>query len=373
MTRDQDGPDQAMVARMRRLVIEGSFYLQAVADRLGMAATDFTCLTVLLLDGPASAGELAERTGLTSGAITGVVDRLERGGWVQRAPDPADRRRVIVSPKAERADRFQPLLAPMLTGAAELQARFTQSERAVVARYVEAATGLLADHVHRLRAAGADGTGWTQLGGGDVGTPGSDEGSIRVPRDGVDHAHLQLDGLAIDLQVGVGALGEDLCVVEYTGRPPAVVAHAGWVQVRSFARGRRRWHLAGANITVNRDVRWTLGVAGGASKFRIDLRGALLDAVSVSGGASEVELHLPTPDRAVPIQVKGGASQVRISRPADVPVSVAVRGGTMAVTLDGTRVTPWRGPNAAPQGLGPVRYQLDVSGGASAVDVVSAR
>src|SRR6516164_8923526 len=78
---------------------------QAIADRLGMNVTDHKCADILLRSGPITAGELAQRTGLTTGAITGVIDRLEQAGFVRRAKDPGDRRRVIIEPLARRMER----------------------------------------------------------------------------------------------------------------------------------------------------------------------------------------------------------------------------------------------------------------------------
>lgn len=63
--------------------------------------TDLVCMCLLQLHGPATPGWLAEMTGLSTGAVTGVVDRLERAGYVSRAQDPQDRRRVIVAPDLE--------------------------------------------------------------------------------------------------------------------------------------------------------------------------------------------------------------------------------------------------------------------------------
>src|SRR5687767_5913274 len=68
----------------------------AVADRLGLNVTDVKCYSLIRQSGPVTAGDLAELTGLTTGAITGVIDRLERAGLVQRARDASDRRRVMV-------------------------------------------------------------------------------------------------------------------------------------------------------------------------------------------------------------------------------------------------------------------------------------
>lgn len=79
----------------------GTLHNRAAADLVGMNQTDWDCLDVLDWTGPISAGELAKRVGLTSGAITGVLDRLERSGLARRVSDPGDRRRVIVELTAD--------------------------------------------------------------------------------------------------------------------------------------------------------------------------------------------------------------------------------------------------------------------------------
>ncbi|WP_432058248.1 MarR family winged helix-turn-helix transcriptional regulator [Streptomyces sp. bgisy022] len=81
---------------------------QAVADRLGLHPTDLQCLNLLTLEGrPVTTGRIAGLTGLSTGAATRLVDRLERAGYVVREGDPADRRRVLVSAVPERADAFR--------------------------------------------------------------------------------------------------------------------------------------------------------------------------------------------------------------------------------------------------------------------------
>jgi DNA-binding MarR family transcriptional regulator len=77
---------------------------EAIED-VGLNPTDLGSLCLLLLHGPAPAGRLAELTGLTTGAVTGVIDRLEEGGFVRRELDTADRRKVIVVPDPARVDR----------------------------------------------------------------------------------------------------------------------------------------------------------------------------------------------------------------------------------------------------------------------------
>ena len=90
---------------LRRFVVELLVSSYEATEDVGVNPTDLGSLCLLLLHGPAPAGRLAELTGLTTGAVTGVIDRLETGGFVRREVDPADRRKVIVVPDAGRVDR----------------------------------------------------------------------------------------------------------------------------------------------------------------------------------------------------------------------------------------------------------------------------
>jgi DNA-binding MarR family transcriptional regulator len=90
---------------LRRFVVELLVSSYEATEDVGVSPSDFGALCLLLLHGPAPAGRLAELTGLTTGAVTGVVDRLEKGAFVRREVDPADRRKVILVPDAERVDR----------------------------------------------------------------------------------------------------------------------------------------------------------------------------------------------------------------------------------------------------------------------------
>jgi len=86
---------------MREFMARAVLFQEAVAKWGGVNGTDLQCASILMSEGPATPGELAERTGLTAGgAITTVIDRLERAGFVTRDRDPNDRRRVIVTADA---------------------------------------------------------------------------------------------------------------------------------------------------------------------------------------------------------------------------------------------------------------------------------
>jgi DNA-binding MarR family transcriptional regulator len=89
---------QAIIEKRREMSTETIMFHQAVADVLGLYITDHKCLDLIRQYGAMPAGRLAELTGLTTGAVTGIIDRLEKAGYVRRANDPKDRRRTIVEP-----------------------------------------------------------------------------------------------------------------------------------------------------------------------------------------------------------------------------------------------------------------------------------
>src|ERR1700751_747720 len=86
---------------MRRPSAQGVLYGQAVANVAGISSSDLECLDFLNLEGRVTAGRLAEVTGLTTGAITGVVDRLAKAGLVRRERDESDRCKVFIAPVPE--------------------------------------------------------------------------------------------------------------------------------------------------------------------------------------------------------------------------------------------------------------------------------
>ncbi|WP_433219343.1 MarR family winged helix-turn-helix transcriptional regulator [Dactylosporangium sp. CS-047395] len=141
MSRSRQALMADLQATLTQAVADAILVQQAAADRLGLPLADFKCLTALLEQGTATAGELMQRTGLTSGAVTRMVDRLERAGWVRRTHDTVDRRRVIVEPVAARLGEIEPLFAGMATG-----------WNTALAGYDEAQLHLLLDLFQRMRA-----------------------------------------------------------------------------------------------------------------------------------------------------------------------------------------------------------------------------
>ena len=98
---------------MRKASAQGVLFGQAVAQRLGINPSDLECLDLVVMSGGVTAGQLAEATGLTTGAITGVIDRLEKSGFVMRDRDSEDRRKVYVRAVPTRTRGANPFYGPL--------------------------------------------------------------------------------------------------------------------------------------------------------------------------------------------------------------------------------------------------------------------
>ena len=135
----------------QRAATDGILFHQAVADRLGLHVSDLRCINILLETGSISAGELGERTGLTTGAITRMVDRLEKTGYLRREPDPADRRRVIVSPVSEQVARIRPLYTGMAKGWAGAMKGYDDEQLALILTLFDRLHEITQVEIARLR------------------------------------------------------------------------------------------------------------------------------------------------------------------------------------------------------------------------------
>ena len=100
---------------------------EAVCRKLGINRTDHRCVDILERSGPLTAGELAERLHLSTGAVTTVVDRLEKKGLARRVRDTADRRRVVVE-VTEGARDLGAYYEPLARGATALVAPYTDAQ-----------------------------------------------------------------------------------------------------------------------------------------------------------------------------------------------------------------------------------------------------
>ena len=143
----------------RRIGSVSALHAKALAERAGLNGTDWECLDVLDWTGPITAGELARRVGITSGAVTGAIDRLERGGWVRRAADPTDRRKVMVElvppapdgPHAARYAELVELFGPLQVDITELVDRFDDDQLETIVEYLRGANEAVERSIDRSR------------------------------------------------------------------------------------------------------------------------------------------------------------------------------------------------------------------------------
>jgi len=121
----------------------------AVARASGVTQSDFSALDILERAGQMTPGQLAERLSLTTGAVTALIDRLERAGWISRSPHPSDRRSQVLALTEEAQAIGEREMGPW---AAEMQAaakRLSAADREAAARFLDALTAVTAEHADR--------------------------------------------------------------------------------------------------------------------------------------------------------------------------------------------------------------------------------
>ncbi|MFF8635000.1 MarR family transcriptional regulator [Streptomyces pilosus] len=147
--------EQAMWA-MDQLIATHLVGQQEMAQLVGLNVTDITCFGFVIAAGEdlLTAGELAERVHVTTGAMTGILNRLERTGYVTRRPDPADRRRVRVAARPEAVARVRELYEPYYARLAGLFADYSPDELAVLHDWFTRATSLAGSFMEERRGTG---------------------------------------------------------------------------------------------------------------------------------------------------------------------------------------------------------------------------
>lgn len=126
----------------------------AIAERLGINVSDLECLTMARAagDNGVTAGDLAAATALTSGAITGVIDRLERAGLVRRDRDASDRRKVIVRPTACVETTVSPLFEPLHCAMTDMWASYSDGQLELILDFLTKCRDLLRTEAVAMRA-----------------------------------------------------------------------------------------------------------------------------------------------------------------------------------------------------------------------------
>ena len=136
----------------REIATESLFFHEAVARKVGLNATDTRCLELIARAGGAqvTAGDLGKETGLTTGAVTGILDRLEKAGFVERVRDGSDRRKVFVRPKPEAMRRAAAIYDGFGKAMMKLVSGYQTSELELIHDFLEQNLSLLKEQVSTL-------------------------------------------------------------------------------------------------------------------------------------------------------------------------------------------------------------------------------
>jgi DNA-binding MarR family transcriptional regulator len=149
------GSSQERRVVFRRYLDAVGLHGMAGAEAAGLHASEWYALSLISLEGSLTSGELSARTGLTTGATTRLVDRLQRAGYVRRVADPADRRKVLIEPVTDALSGIEDLVAPARRRLAEVLAHYSPQEQDVLFDYFTRAAPAYREATREIREATA--------------------------------------------------------------------------------------------------------------------------------------------------------------------------------------------------------------------------
>lgn len=344
-------------AESRQSTLDGLFIFQAVAERSGLNLTDLQCIGIIASTGPVTAGQLAETMGLTTGAVTGLLNRMERAGYVQRERDPGDGRRVVVRPVMEELARVGAgFFATEDQAVADLVQEYDDRDLALFLDFMRKANVATREEIVRVRSASTQG-----------GT-----GEFAAPLGNVKQAKVVFANGASRLTLQAGPRMPDLYQARFQGAAPKVDVKDAIVTFRHPKRfgGLFDRRDQSGRILLNPAVSWAIEVRGGAYEIEADLTGVGLTAFRCTMGFSDITLALPVPSGEVPVRLSGGASKADIRRPAGVEARLRVTGGLNALTFDERSLDPAAGKvrlQSPGYDEASDRYDIEIAGGASEI------
>ncbi len=314
---------EELARELRQVTGLGASFFRAAATRAGMTVTDIEVIEILDSVGPTTAGQLAELTGLTTGAITGMLNRLEEAGLVRRERDPNDGRRVIVRlvPGNDKMREISAIFATLGTGWNEVVARYDDEQIAFLLEFLKRGNELSRREITQLREA-----------------PSGENEIFSAPLGDLESGRLIFPTGACPAHPTCGRRNGRTLPGPLRWPAPDVKVKDGTVTVRY---SRRTWLLdwrqRTAEVTLSAAIPWRIEFRGGAAELTAELGGLDLVGLEIKGGMSMLHLNLPAPSGVVPIKISGGAAQVAIERPAGVAARVHLKGWAPAFVFDDQR------------------------------------
>jgi len=279
-------------------------------------------LEILNITGPTTAGNLSELTGLTTGATTGLLNRLEEAGLVRRVRDPEDGRRIIVQLEKDKAEvrQINSMFDPLWNSWQEMASGYSDEQLAFLLEFLKGSNEISRREIVRLQEAP------------------SVEGKIySTPLGNLESARLVVSSGVAFLALRTDPKMTGLYRARFEGPLPHVRTKDGVVSI-SYPRRLRDWAPGAAKrkaeVILNKAIPWTIAIQGGASEVTAELGGLDLAGLEVKGGMSVINLNLPSPSARVPITISGGASVITIRRPAGVAARVHLKGWASTFAFD---------------------------------------
>ncbi|MEN1990122.1 MULTISPECIES: MarR family winged helix-turn-helix transcriptional regulator [Paenibacillus] len=148
---DLSPSQQALLYELRQNSARAVMLHQLISEKLGLNATDHKCLDFLNRTGAVTAGQLAQLTGLTTGAVTNVIDRLEQAGYVTRDKDPNDRRRVVVKPAEGRSAEISPLFQSVMQSTLQILSRYDEQQTSLILEFIRQCNEMTLAEMDKLK------------------------------------------------------------------------------------------------------------------------------------------------------------------------------------------------------------------------------
>lgn len=350
-----------LVSELRQSYGLGASFFRAAAARIAMTDTDMHVIDILESTGEASAGQLADRMGLTTGTFTAILNRLEKAGLVHRERDPEDGRRVIVrlAKSADGGQERDPLFASLGNAWGVLADSYDDEHKAFLLEFLQRSNALASEEIARLRESSV-----------------GNEGIFSAPLGGLERAALVFPSEASRLSVRAGDLAGMLYQARFEGPMPEVKVKQGVVTIRY---PRRLWlpgkEKRSVEVTLSTAIPWSIVIRSGGAEVAAELGGLDLLEMEVNGAGSMFRVELPEPSGVVPVRLGGSGSEFTVRRPLGVAARAHLKGWGSGVVFDGQTVTGMSsidGRLQSPNYEGADRrYDIEMSGSGSLFTVAT--
>ncbi|WP_338448123.1 MarR family transcriptional regulator [Niallia oryzisoli] len=137
--------------QLRKFSTRNVLFQQNIAQSMGLVHTDLKTADILNETGPLTAGEISQITGLSTGSVTALLDRLEHAGFIKREKDPNDRRKVIIVPIKEQQDLIKARYSSISKTTKEYCQRYDEKELKLILQFTTDITHIIEEEINKVR------------------------------------------------------------------------------------------------------------------------------------------------------------------------------------------------------------------------------